>query len=131
MSTWMIIVAFFAVAFPIGLAFRKIGQSMTNNAPYFRDMSTGVAYGYALGAMLLAFIGYHYITSWFVEGPAANKYFFFRVALRGLFIFAVAAYIFREFGKRVGTERPHTLQRRQRGVRSRNELLVCLFHTAF
>jgi peptide/nickel transport system permease protein len=127
MSTWMIIVAFFAVAFPIGLAFRKIGQSMTNNAPYFRDMSTGVAYGYALGAMLLAFIGYHYITSWFVEGPAANKYFFFRVALHGLFIFAGAAYIFREFGKRVGTSGTRKLFRSMPLTASFGVLTIILY----
>jgi peptide/nickel transport system permease protein len=127
MSTWMIIVAFFAVAFPIGLAFRKIGQSMTNNAPYFRDMSTGVAYGYALGAMLLAFIGYHCITSWFVEGPAANKYFFFRVALHGLFIFAVAAYIFREFGKRVGTSGTRKLFRSMPLTASFGVLTIILY----
>ena len=127
MSTWMIIVAFFAVAFPIGLAFRKIGQSMTNNAPYFRDMSTGEAYGYALGAMLLAFIGYHYITSWFVEGPAANKYFFFRVALHGLFIFAGAAYIFREFGKRVGTSGTRKLFRSMPLTASFGVLTIILY----
>jgi len=104
MMTVLYIAAFFGLALPLGFGFRAAGQSATGNKPYFRDMGAGVAYGYALGAMLVLSIGYHYITSWFVSGPEANKYFFFRVALHGLALFAVAAIVFKEFGKRVGTE---------------------------
>jgi peptide/nickel transport system permease protein len=37
-------------------AMRFVGQKLTSNAPNFRDMSFGVAFGYVLGAALLVWL---------------------------------------------------------------------------
>jgi len=127
MSTWMILLGACALALPLGYAFRAAGQSATGNTPYFRDMGTGVAYGYVLGAMLLALILYHYINSWLVDETQANSYFFFRVALHGLVIFAAAAWLFREFGKRVGTSGTRKLFRSMPLTASFGVLMIILY----
>ena len=87
-----------------GFLFRLVGRKVTNNKPYFRDMPGGVAIGFAIGAFAIAWVVYTYIQAQLAEGPAANKYFFFLVAVHGIFIFAVAAYIFRFLGRLIGTE---------------------------
>ena len=43
-----------------GWVFRFAGQQATDNAPRFRDMPYGVAFGYALGAALVLWAIYYY-----------------------------------------------------------------------
>lgn len=87
--------------------FRLIGRKVTSNTPYFRDMTAGVAIGYALAAFSIAWVLYTYIANfsgWWSKDPAATKLFFFYLAIHGLIIFTVAAYIFRALGRHIGTE---------------------------
>jgi peptide/nickel transport system permease protein len=95
----------YALAFAgAGFLIRFFGQKFTDNKPYFRDMSAGVAIGFAIAAFAITWVVYTYIQAQLAEGPAANKYFFFLVAVHGFIMFAVAAYIFRFFGRMIGTE---------------------------
>jgi peptide/nickel transport system permease protein len=63
------------------------------NAPFYRDMPYGVAFGYVLAAA--AILGSIWL--YFQEGAV-----FFRWAVQGLVGFAVAAYLFRLLGQSVG-----------------------------
>ncbi|MEM9350542.1 MAG: hypothetical protein AAGA47_09790, partial [Pseudomonadota bacterium] len=92
---WGQFVLFLVLAVPLAYAFRAGGQAVTSNAPRFRDMGLGVAYGYVIGAATLGYVGWTYIESWMAQGtPEANTYFFFRVAIHGFAIFAIAAFVF-------------------------------------
>ncbi|MBT0956652.1 ABC transporter permease [Alphaproteobacteria bacterium KMM 3653] len=94
MSGWLwLILAIIAIAAG-GYLFRMIGQKVTGNKPYFRDMSYGVAFGYVLAAALLAGSIWLYLQ----EGAV-----FFRWAVQGLIIAAIIAYLFRLLGRTVGT----------------------------
>ncbi|MDX8349358.1 ABC transporter permease [Cognatiyoonia sp. IB215446] len=83
--------------------FRFAGQSVTGNAPAFRDMSFGVAYGYILGVVVLAWLIWAYIQGRSPDPQIANKFFFLRIAIEGFILFAIAAWIFRLLGRSVGT----------------------------
>lgn len=106
----IILLKIIAYVFALGGAaylFRGIGRKLTSNAPYFRDMSAGVAIGFAIGAFAILWVVYTYVANfagWWTRDPAANVYFFFYVAVHGVLIFAVAAYLFRALGRRIGTE---------------------------
>jgi len=80
------------------------GRQLTNNRPYFRDMSYGTAFGFVFGAVLIYWVVSTYIQSSLAEGPEANRYFFFRVAVHGLIAFSVVAYFFRMLGQSFGSE---------------------------
>jgi peptide/nickel transport system permease protein len=84
-------------------AMRFVGQKLTNNAPKFRDMSYGVAFGYVLGAALLAWLAWAYLQARSDDPAVANKFFFLKAAVEGFIIFAVAAWLFKQAGKAVGT----------------------------
>ena len=88
----------------IAWVFRFAGQSVTGNAPKFRDMPFGVAYGYVLGAFVLLWVIWAYMQGRSADPAIANKYFFLRIAIEGLIIFAIAAWLFRLLGRSVGTE---------------------------
>lgn len=79
--------------------FRFAGQSATNNAPRFRDMPFGVAFGYVLAVVLLAILAKYYLD------PRA---FFFRWFLHIALILAAASWVFRLAGRSVG---PHSTRR--------------------
>ncbi|MDE0968435.1 MAG: ABC transporter permease [Octadecabacter sp.] len=85
--------------------FRLAGQAITSNAPKFRDMTFGVAFGYIFGATLFVWATYYYfqpkITG--VGTPNAGV-IFFRWAVQGFIIASIAAFLFRVFGRAVGTE---------------------------
>mgnify|MGYP001061019024 FL=1 len=84
-------------------AFRFAGQVATGNAPKFRDMPYGVAYGYVLGVAVLAWLVWAYMQGRSDDQAIANKFFFLRIAIEGFIIFAIAAWIFRLLGRSVGT----------------------------
>lgn len=90
--------------FLAGIAFRFIAQKTTGDSAYFRDMSPGVAFGFALGAFALLWVIYTYIQSQLAQGAAANKYFFFVVAVNGFVCFAIMAFYFRELGRYFGSQ---------------------------
>ena len=85
-----------ALAVIAGLAWagRAMGQRATGNAPFFRDMPFAVAFGYVFAAAAL--IGAVWL--YFQEGAV-----FFRWAVQGFVIFAIAAWLFRLLGRYVGT----------------------------
>ena len=84
-------------------AMRFVGQKLTSNAPNFRDMSFGVAFGYVLGAALLVWLVWAYLQSRSDDPAVANKFFFLKAAVEGFIIFAIAAWLFKQAGKSVGT----------------------------
>ena len=83
--------------------FRFAGQAATGNAPKFRDMPYGVAYGYVLGVAVLLWLAWAYMQGRSDDQAIANKFFFLRIAIEGFIIFAVAAWLFRILGRSVGT----------------------------
>ena len=83
--------------------FRLAGQKMTGNAPRFRDMPFGVAFGYILGALVLVWLIWAFVQSRSADLATANKLFFLGVAIKGFLLFAAAAWIFRLLGRHVGT----------------------------
>lgn len=103
MSIWIQIILFFAAIGAAGWVFRFAGQKVTNNAPFYRDMPTGVAFGYVLGAVVLVWAVWTYYVARTADAAVANKYFFFRVAVDGFVLFGIAAYLFRLLGRSVGT----------------------------
>jgi len=101
MILWL--VAALVVLAALAWGFRFAGQTATGNAPKFRDMSYGVAYGYVLGLAVLAWLVWAYMQGRSDDQAIANKFFFLRIAIEGFVIFAIAAWIFRFFGRTVGT----------------------------
>ena len=90
----------------IGVAyvFRLVGRSATGNAPFFRDMPFGVAYGYVLAAALIVIGVYYYFQPRDVDGVPQAGVMFFRWAVQGFIGFAIAAYVFRLIFRTIGTE---------------------------
>lgn len=84
--------------------FRLVGQKVTNEAPKFRDMGFGEAFGFVLGAALLVWTVWYYFQPKVLETGVPNAgVVFFRWAVQCFIIFAVAAYAFRLLGRLVGT----------------------------
>lgn len=89
----------------LGWVFRWDGQQRTGNNPFFRDMPMGVAFGYALAATALIAAVLQYISpAANADGVANAGVIFFRWAVNGLIIFAIAALAFRALGRAIGTE---------------------------
>lgn len=101
MIVWIaaILVALGALAW----GFRFAGQMATGNAPRFRDMPFGVAYGYVLGFAVLVWLIWGYLQGRSADPAIANKYFFLRIAIEGFIIFSIAAWLFRLLGRTIGT----------------------------
>jgi len=105
MSTWLIIVIGLAVITAGGWIFRQMGAVATGNAPFFRDMSFGVAWGYVFGFVLLVLGVLFYFEPTVNDAGVANPpVMFFRWAVQGIFMSFVAAWLFKQFGKAVGTD---------------------------
>ncbi len=83
---------------------RFVGQKVTGNAPKFRDMTYGVAFGYLLAVALIAWLAWGYVQARSDDPLVANKFFFLKAAIEGFVIFAVAAWLFKLAGKTIGTE---------------------------
>ena len=95
MSNWIWAVIVLAVLFGLAFVFRAAGAAATGNKPYFRDMPFAVAFGYVFAAAAIA----GGIWLWFVPGAV-----FFRWAVQFFVAAAIAAFIFRLAGRKVGTE---------------------------
>lgn len=113
-----------------GYIFRLAGQKLTGNRPYFRDMPYGVAFGYLLGAVALLWIIFTYVGAKMAGFPAANKLFFFVKAVEWFVIFAVLAYVFRIFGRYVGTSGTRKLFRSMPLTASFGVLIIILYAIA-
>ena len=94
------LVSFAALAW----GFRLAGQAATGRAPYFRDMTFGVAYGYIFAVAALAWLVWAYKQCRSPDPAVANKFFFLRIAVEGFVVFAIGAWLFRLLGRNVGTK---------------------------
>ncbi len=103
MSFLLQIVIALVVLAALAWAFRLAGQRFTGNAPRFRDMPYGVAFGYVAGAAILVWLVWTYWQARQTAGEPVDPYFFFRVALHWFIYFAIAAFVFRLLGRHVGT----------------------------
>ena len=101
MMLWsaIILVAIAAVAW----GGRFVAQKVTGNAPKYRDMTFGVAFGYVLGAVAVGWLIWAYAQGRSADPLVANKFFFLRIAIEGFVIFSVAAFLFRIAGRHIGT----------------------------
>lgn len=105
MTSWMWFIAILVVLLIGGFVFRLIGHKVTGNAPKFRDMTFGVAFGYVLATALLVWGVYYYFQPKVLETGTPNSgVVFFRWAVQGFIIGSVAAFLFRLLGRTVGTE---------------------------
>ncbi|KAF0676357.1 ABC transporter permease [Profundibacterium mesophilum] len=75
-------------------AMRLAGRALSGNHPRFRDMGFGEAFGWVFAAAALVFAVWLYGR----EGAV-----FFRWAVQGFVIFALAAWLFRLAGRHIGT----------------------------
>jgi peptide/nickel transport system permease protein len=88
----------------LGWVFRFAGQQITGNKPFFRDMPFAVAFGYVLGVAVVLFAVWYYFQPTLTEAGIANAgVMFFRWAVQGFLIAAIAAWVFRLLGRTVGT----------------------------
>jgi peptide/nickel transport system permease protein len=104
MSTILTILVALVVMGGIAWVLRFAGQQVTNGAPFFRDMSFGVSFGYVLGVVVLAWLAWGFMQSRSSDPAIANKFFFLGVAIKGFVIFSIAAWLFRLLGRTVGTD---------------------------
>ena len=87
----------------VAWVFRFFGQKSTHNKPFFRDMPFVVAFGYVAGLLVLIAAVSYYFRPLEVNGVPSAGVIFFRWAVQGFIGFAIAAYLFRLFGRAVGT----------------------------
>ena len=96
----VVILALVIAAFVLRFA----GQKITGNAPKFRDMSFGAAFGYVMAAVLLLWSVYYFFQTVVAENGVPNaSVMFFRWAVQGFFIGSIAAFLFRLLGRTIGT----------------------------
>jgi peptide/nickel transport system permease protein len=103
MSWLMNLVVILSVTALVAWAFRFAGQKLTQNKPFFRDMPFAVAFGYVAGLLVLIAAVSYYFRPVAVNGVPSAGVIFFRWAVQGFIGFAIAAYLFRLFGRLVGT----------------------------
>jgi len=99
MNLVLILIATAVVAWVLRFA----GQKFTGNKPFFRDMPFAVAFGYVAGLLVLIAAVSYYFRPVEVNGVPSAGVIFFRWAVQGFIGFAIAAYLFRLFGRAVGT----------------------------
>jgi peptide/nickel transport system permease protein len=108
--------------------FRLAGQVITSNAPKFRDMTFGVAFGYVFGAALFVWAVYYYFQPKITEAGTPNAgVIFFRWAVQGFIIASIAAFLFRILGRAVGTETTKKLFRSMPLTASFGILVIILY----
>ncbi len=111
MTWWIWILILAAAVGAVAWTFRFAGQRATNDTPFFRDMSFGVAYGYVFGALTLLAGIWLYVQPAELNGAPRASVMFFRWAVQGFILFAIAAYLFRLFGRHVGNHASRRLFR--------------------
>jgi peptide/nickel transport system permease protein len=108
--------------------FRLAGQAITSNAPKFRDMTFGVAFGYVFGAALFVWAVYYYFQPKITEAGTPNAgVIFFRWAVQGFIIASIAAFLFRILGRAVGTATTKKLFRSMPLTASFGILVIILY----
>jgi peptide/nickel transport system permease protein len=115
-----------AIAFAAWL-FRRLGQYASDNAPRFRDMSYGVAFGYVLGVAAIVWLALAYVASLSSDTAVANKFFFLGMAINGFLIFAAAAWVFRWLGRKIGTAGTRKLFRAMPLTASFGVLIILIY----
>ena len=111
-----------------GWVFRLAGQKATGNAPLFRDMPYGVAFGYVLAAALGVFAVWYFFQAPVTEqGIPRAGVVFFRWAVQGFVIFAAAAWLFRFVGRSLGTARSRKLFRQMPLTASFGLLVILIY----
>ena len=98
MTWWLWIIVYAVVLGGLAWVFRLAGQQVTGNKPFFRDMPFGVAFGYVLGAALLIFFVWFYFQPVEANGAPVASVMFFRWAVQGFIVAAIAAFLFKQFG---------------------------------
>ena len=102
--SWLMNLIFLLIATAVvAWVVRFAGQKLTGNKPFFRDMPFAVAFGYVAGLLVLIGAVSYYFRPVEVNGVPAAGVIFFRWAVQGFIGFAIAAYLFRLFGRTVGT----------------------------
>ncbi len=118
MSWWLFIIAALAVVSVYAWVFRTGGRAIRPNNPFFRDMPFTVAFGY----MLAMFSVFGAIWLYMQDGAV-----FFRWAVQGFIIFAIAAFAFRQFGRYVGTAGTRKLFRQMPLTASFGILVIIIY----
>ncbi len=123
------VAAIILVALCVGAyIFRFVGQKVTNDAPKFRDMGYGEAFGFVLGAALLIWAVWYYFQPKTLDTGVPNAgVVFFRWAVQGLIIASIAAYLFRLLGRTVGTAGTRKLFRSMPLTASFGILVIILY----
>ncbi|MDC6453846.1 ABC transporter permease [Planktomarina temperata] len=103
MSWLMNLILVLAATAVVAWVFRFAGQKFIGNKPFFRDMPFAVAFGYVVGLLVLIVAVRYYFRPVEVNGVPSAGVIFFRWAVQGFIGFAIAAYLFRLFGRAVGT----------------------------
>lgn len=127
MSAWVTILVTLVACLPLGWGMRFAGQQATGNAPKFRDMPLGVAYGWVLGGIFLIWMIWSYYLSRTLVAPEVNKYFFFRNAVEFFVLSAIAAWLFRLLGRTVGTAGSRKLFRQMPLTASFGLLVILIY----
>lgn len=103
MTWWLWFILSIAVLSGLAWVFRYAGQQVTGDAPKFRDMPFGVAFGYVFAFFALVFCVWFYFQPVENNGVPRASVMFFRWAIQGLLIAAAAAIGFKYLGAYVGT----------------------------
>ncbi|MGR3756631.1 MAG: ABC transporter permease [Tranquillimonas sp.] len=117
MSGWIWALILLAALVPTAWLFRFAGR--LTRRPYFRDMEFLTAFGWMLGLAALLFG----LQLYFFNEQAQ----FFRWAVQGLAIFAVAAWLFRLLGRNVGTQATRRLFRHMPLTASFGILMILIY----
>lgn len=124
--TWF--VGVFLALLGAAYLFRMVGQSVTSNAPKYRDMTFGVAFGYVFGAAILVWAVYYYFQPVVRDTGVPNAgVMFFRWAVQGFIIAAIAAFLFRLAGRHIGTQGTRRLFRQMPLTASFGILVVIIY----
>ena len=123
----MNLVVILSVTALVAWAFRFAGQKLTHNKPFFRDMPFAVAFGYVAGLLVLIAAVSYYFRPVAVNGVPSAGVIFFRWAVQGFIGFAIAAYLFRLFGRSVGTAGTRKLFRAMQLTAAFGVLIILLY----
>ncbi len=131
MTTVLNIIGILIVSLVLGFVGRMLGQQMNWSSKawreYFRDMPLTVAFGYALGLILLGLAAWYYMQPTQVDGAIAAGVVFWRWAVNGFVIFATLAFLFRILGRTIGTDGSRKLFRQMPLTASFGVLIILVY----